>query len=137
MLALQVEELFEHRSESNSSNSLGLSFGGFFLGFFLTLRSFSFLFRRVATLHLPSSLYPNASCSSFCSSFLSFLFMGFDILCLFLGLRLCFLLTLVCTNCNGIGSFLTEHVGKKGGCKMGLVVLFVISHPHTLPLLWD
>ena len=61
--------------------------------------------------------------------------MDFDILGLLLGLRLCFLLSLVCTDSNGIGTFLTEHVCKKGCCKVGLIVLFVICQPHALPLL--
>ena len=45
------------------------------------------------------------------------------------------LLGLVCTNGYGIGTFLAEHIGKQRGCKMGLVVLFVICQPHALPLL--
>ena len=44
---------------------------------------------------------------------LGFLFVVLDILCLLLGIRLCFLFGLVCTNGYGIGLFLTENIGEE------------------------
>ena len=133
MLAFQVQELLHNRRKDYGSYGFGLCFGGFFLGFFLPTL-FLLLFWRVTTLFFFLLLLRLRLLFLLLFLFV-FLFMGFDILCLLLGFRLCFLLSLVGTNGYCIGTFLTEHVGKKGCCKMSLVVLFVISQPHTLPLL--
>ena len=61
--------------------------------------------------------------------------MVLDILCLLLSICLCLLLSLVGTNGYSLGTFLTQHIGEERSGKVGLVVLLVISKPHTLPLL--
>ena len=105
MLLLQVKELSEHRTESDSGDSLGLGFSGFFLGFFHPAL-FLFLLWRVATLLFLLFLL-GLRLLFLLLLLLVFLFMGFDILGLLLGLSLCLLLSLVSTDSYGIGTFLT------------------------------
>ena len=111
VLLLQVEELSEHRRECNGGHGLGLSLGGFLLGFLFLL--LLFLLLRGVTTFLFLLFLLRLRLLFLLFLLLVFLFMGFDILCRLLGLRLSLLLGLVCAYGNGIVLFLTEDIGKE------------------------